>query len=164
LHSAYQSEREILEACVAIECRNVQLAAQRATKDDLAALGRILYVMEGEDERGELGDEIDLRFHLALADATHNRVLQQLTAALTMFISQSMSNVRRKRVRTPTDRQRLLDQHRHLFRAVASGDAAQAAEIMEAHLLFVEHELSCFYAAELRQHVSDDHKEVVPTT
>lgn len=162
LHSAYQSEREMLEARVAIECRNVQLAAQRATKDDLAALGRILYVMEGEDERGELGDETDLQFHLALADATHNRVLQQLTTALTTFIGQTLSDVRRKLMQTPANRQRLLDQHRHLFRAIASGDAAKAAEIMEAHLLFVEHELDRFYAAEHHQSFND-HKEAAPT-
>jgi GntR family transcriptional repressor for pyruvate dehydrogenase complex len=163
LHSDYQSEREMLEARVAIECHNVQLAAQRATKDDLAALGRILYVMEGEDERGELGDETDLQFHLALADATHNRVLHQLTAALITFISQTLSDVRRKLVQTPANRQRLLDQHRHIFRAIAGGDAAKAAEIMEAHLVFVEHELSRFYAAEQHQALND-HKEAAPTT
>lgn len=141
----FHSEREMLEARIAIECHNAQLAAQRATKEDLGRLAAILSRMEDEDRLGLLGDETDLQFHLTLAEATHNTVLRQLTSVMTTFISQTLSLTRRKLVQQPRNQQQLLDQHRQIFRAVVSGDGVTAAKVMEAHLAFVERELDRFY-------------------
>ena len=159
--TAFHSERDVLEARIAIERYNAQLAALRATRPDLARLAALLSTMEEEDRTGELGDETDLQFHLALAAATQNTVLLDLTRTLTGHISLTLANVRRRLVENPTNRHHLLDQHRHIFRAVAAGDPQEAAAIMERHLRFAESELERSYDDSARE--TDDPREEDPT-
>src|SRR5436853_2716537 len=69
------SVREILDAQRAIECLAAELAAEQATADDCARLRALI----GEAEHA-VGDRdaftrLSLAFHMAVAEASHNRVL-----------------------------------------------------------------------------------------
>src|SRR3954470_4156111 len=69
------SAAEIMDAQRAIECLAAELAAVHADADDLAKLRWLL-----ADAEGKLGDldaftESSREFHLAVAEASHNRVL-----------------------------------------------------------------------------------------
>ena len=61
-----------------LESQNAQLAAGRATGEDLAAIAAALEGMKGALDDGDRFLESDLQFHLLVARATHNSILYNL--------------------------------------------------------------------------------------
>ncbi|REE97217.1 FadR/GntR family transcriptional regulator [Thermomonospora umbrina] len=113
---------EILEVRRALETEAARLAAGRRTPADVARIERALARCEelaGGDDRGAFV-EADLDFHMAVAEATHNRVLIELY--------RDFGEALRASITAAVDR---LDQvavpHASLAEAVVAGDA-EAAE------------------------------------
>jgi GntR family transcriptional repressor for pyruvate dehydrogenase complex len=120
---------EIMTAQGAIEGLAAELAAQRATAREIAGLKNLLLEAEG------LLDDLDgltrscLRFHLGIAEASHNRVLQYQLISL-----QHVSWPSRNRTLTRAVARRILDAHRQLVALVEARDPAGARAFMEAHV------------------------------
>src|SRR5260221_2218193 len=120
---------EIMAAQHAIECLAAELAAKHATVAEISRLN----VLIGEAEN--LVDDIDrftrssLAFHLAIADASHNRVLHYQLVSL-----QHVSWPSRNRTLTRAVARRVLDAHRDLVRLIDARDAAGARELMSEHV------------------------------
>ena len=120
---------EILAAQAAAEGLAAELAAQRATKSEVAQLKALLG--EAEASLGELDafTRSSLRFHLAVADASHNRVLHYQLVSL-----QHVSWPKRNRTLTREVARRVLEAHCRLVALIEARDAGEARRLMEAHV------------------------------
>ena len=127
------SVREILDAQRAIECMAAELAALNATAADHAKLRQLLADAEATLGDNEAFTRASLEFHLAVAEASHNRVL------VTQFISlHHVSWPRRNRTLTPKVARRVLDVHKELAALIEMRDAAGARQLMDDHVKMIK--------------------------
>jgi len=120
---------EILSAQGAVEGLAAELAAQNATKAEVARLKDLIDEAEGLLDDLDAFTRSSLRFHLAVAEASHNRVLQYQLISL-----QHVSWPTRNRTLNKTVARRVLDAHRRLTALIESRNAAEARKFMEAHV------------------------------
>ena len=121
---------EIRDAQRAVECEAAALAAERASSADRERLAAL--IAEAEGLRHDLGSfsRLSRDFHLAIAEASHNRVL--------VFQLVSLQHVSRHRHnRTVTPVARIIAAHRELARAIAAGDGAAARRLMDEHVRMI---------------------------
>lgn len=121
---------DILEAREALEVKLAELAAQRRTELDLAAMEAALQTMRDALAAGDLGSEGDRRFHAAMAAAGHSAILQGFYDALAPQISET----RRESLRQPDRPGQSLAQHERIAAAVRDGDPQSAVAAVRAHV------------------------------
>lgn len=120
---------EILAAQGAVEGLAAELAAQRATKADVLALETLLTEAESLLHDLDAFTRASLRFHLAIADASHNRVLHYQLISL-----QHVSWPNRNRTLNRAVARRILEAHRRLLVLIEARQPREAREFMEAHV------------------------------
>ena len=120
---------EILGAQAAVEGLGAELAAQRATRAQVLALRSLVAEAEGLLHDLDAFTRSSLRFHLAVAEASRNRVLHYQLVSL-----QHVSWPRRNRTLTRPVARRVLDAHRSLAALIGARDAAAARRLMEEHV------------------------------
>jgi GntR family transcriptional repressor for pyruvate dehydrogenase complex len=136
---------EIMDAQRAIETLAAELAAEHATAADHDRLRRLL-----ADAEAAIGDtpaftRLGRDFHLAVAEASHNRVL------VTQLVSlQHVSWPTENPMLTPEVARRILGVHRDLAALIEMRDAAGARRLMDDHVKMIR-------ARRLAGHGHDDH-------
>ena len=117
--------REVLEETVA------GLAAVRATPEDLQRISSALTDMASTDRTVEETIEADLRFHLAVAEAAHNRFFEMVIDPLTQVFVQQIKL---------TDSYTVgVDLHRHVFDKIAKGDPVGARQAVRRLMQSTRH-------------------------
>lgn len=116
-------------------------AAQRATPEDVVIIEQILDEMADAsvafDAEREL--KLDVQFHGAVVDATHNALLVHTMASIYELLARGVF-LGRNMDPLDTDRRAvLLAQHRAIGQAILRRDAQGAATAAEDHITFVEH-------------------------
>jgi len=129
--------RELYEMRMLIEGELAALAADRRTDEDL---GRMLSAIQAM--RDGLGSEqqyidADVRFHLAIADATKNRLALHMMQALRDLFHRALSSV----YHIPGSPETSLGQHQQILDAIAAGSPQEARQRMHEHLVRVEREI-----------------------
>jgi len=123
---------EIMDAQRAIETLAAELAALNSTAADHARLR----ALNGETERrlGEVAGftRLGREFHLAVAEASHNRVL-----VVQLISLQHVSWPAQNPTLTPGVARRILDAHRELASLIEIRDAAGARRLMEEHVKMI---------------------------
>jgi GntR family transcriptional repressor for pyruvate dehydrogenase complex len=121
---------EVIEVRLALESAIVELAAERATEDDLGRLASLLDDMERSLGNPKRFTAADVQFHLTLAEASRNTILAQL-----LFASRSLLErwITRSLAVSSTDAL-ALEQHREIVRAIAGHDQVRARDAMRLHL------------------------------
>ncbi len=120
---------EIMEAQVAVEATTAELAAGKATPEDLERLSRLL--AEAKEQAGDPRGftESSFAFHVVVAEASHNSVLvAQLKALRDVVWPQQPPPPPPALVR------RVLAAHEELFRLIRAGDGPGARRSMCEHL------------------------------
>jgi GntR family transcriptional repressor for pyruvate dehydrogenase complex len=120
-----------------IDCEAAALAAERRTDTHLDEMDAAIAEMEtslGADGRSEQFIDADLRFHLAVAEATGNRMLLHSMHAVRDVVRRALMTV----YFIPHSPESAVVEHRSVRAAVASSDAARAREAMRDHLTRVE--------------------------
>ena len=136
--AATQVLGEYLECRRLLEVDAAALAAERATKEDIAALADCLERMD-EAVRSRSRDaeaayhRADVAFHEALLSATGNRVL----GTLARRIHDALLAARYPLARPAYRKQRAMSEHRAIFDAVGRQDPEAARRAMDAHLATV---------------------------
>jgi GntR family transcriptional regulator, transcriptional repressor for pyruvate dehydrogenase complex len=126
------SVAEILDAQRAIETLAAELAAEHATPADHARLRRLLAEAEAVIDDASAYTRSSREFHLAIAEASHNRVL------VVQFISlQHVSWPAYNRTLTPEVARRVLDVHKELAALIEMRDAAGARQLMDEHVKMI---------------------------
>jgi DNA-binding FadR family transcriptional regulator len=126
-----------MQARKAMEIGAMQLAIQVATDADLVALKE---AWDEKCERGRRGDlEEYLRygkeFHLAIARATKNRIIEGITEKLLDMTSQPLwINMRRDYfLKDPSRIKLMLDIHDRILKAIVERDTVRATRELEIH-------------------------------
>lgn len=122
---------DFMEFRRATECAIVELACERATEEDLAAIKECVDRMERDP-----GDaEPDIEFHLALASASHNVMFD----ATLRLVNSMIFDLRYRFYARRDYRQKTLNAHRAIYEAVAGRDKTAAREAMLRHLQTIIH-------------------------
>lgn len=79
----------------------------------------------------------DVRFHLAIAEASHNVVLLQTMRGFFDVLQSSVKQSRQRMYLVPPVFSKLTEQHRAVMDAILDGNAEGARKAMMAHLSFV---------------------------
>jgi len=122
--------QNLVEVREMIEEQAASLAATRATEEDVKKIEAALAEMEAEKGNSERFARADLRFHLLLAEATHNELLTILLHPVTDLLLDVMTELSS----SPTGPDQALWHHRQILRHVKRGEAEQARQAMHAHL------------------------------
>jgi GntR family transcriptional repressor for pyruvate dehydrogenase complex len=123
---------EIMDAQRAIECLAAELAAENATADDIAKLRGLLEDAEEKLDDVDAFTENGRQFHLAVAEASHNRVL-----VVQLLSLQHVSWPSQNRTLTPKVAKHVLDAHRELTDLIEIRDAAGARRLMDDHVKMI---------------------------
>jgi GntR family transcriptional repressor for pyruvate dehydrogenase complex len=118
-----------------IDCEAAALAAQRRTAEHLAQMQLAMTEMEQTlPEHGEAFVLADLRFHLAIGEATGNRLILYAMQAVRDVVRRALMSV----VNIPRSPESAVVEHRGVFEAIASGNPDWARNAMREHLERVE--------------------------
>ena len=126
------SVREMMDAQRAIETTAAELAAELARPEDLDRLRAILAEHEAVIGDSQAYTRSCMRFHLAVAEASHNRVLVAQLLSL-----QHVSWPAENRTLTAPVARHILDVHREIADVIESRDAAAARRLMDDHVKMI---------------------------
>jgi GntR family transcriptional repressor for pyruvate dehydrogenase complex len=132
LDLASTSAREILDAQRAVEAVAAELAAENATAADRATLARLLAEGEAAIADVDAFTRASLAFHLAVAEASHNRVLVVQLVSL-----QHVAWPSRNRTLTAPVARHILAVHRELAELIEARDGAAARRLMDEHVKMI---------------------------
>jgi GntR family transcriptional repressor for pyruvate dehydrogenase complex len=127
---------DVIELRSILECETAALAAERHGPEHLTRMDEAIEEMTKglEEPEGDLFIDADLRFHLAVAEATGNRVLLHSMHAVRDVIRRMLMTV----FNLPGSAARAVEEHRAVRAAIAAGDPSSARDEMRAHLARVE--------------------------
>ncbi len=123
---------EIMDAQRAIETLGAELAAENATKADVAELRRLLREAEAAIGNLDLFTRLSRDFHLAVAEASHNRVL-----VVQLMSLEHVSWPRRNVTATRKLAVHILEIHTKLTDLIELRDAAAARALMDDHVKMI---------------------------
>lgn len=130
---------DVLEARIVIESGTAWHAARRATGEDKARLKSCFEAMQriSDKDDPDLAAHSDVRFHLAIAEASHNLVLLQAMRGLFDLLQSSVMQSRQCMYTQPEIFSQLSTQHEAMYQAIVDGDADGARAATVHHLEFV---------------------------
>lgn len=118
------------------------LAAERATKIDKEILSAIINELETAHQVGDFAasEDADIRFHVAIVDASHNTLLVHSMSSIYALTRQNLfynrAVLRAKDGDGAGDL--LLQQHRAIYQAIMDGNPELARKAARDHINFVE--------------------------
>ena len=121
---------ELLEAREIFEVKIVELAARRATAEDIELIEKALDKMNKEEISNDKKIESDTEFHLTIARASRNFVfvnIMQLHLDL-------LKETREKTWKIPGRREEQQEEHQAIFQAIKEHNGKKANEAMLRHL------------------------------
>ena len=126
------SVAEIMDAQRAIETLGAELAAEHATTQDIQNLRRLLHQAEAAVDDLDEFTRLSRDFHLAIAEASHNRVI------LVQLISlEHVSWPRRNVTATPKLARHILEIHTKLTDLIELRDPSGARALMDDHVKMI---------------------------
>jgi GntR family transcriptional repressor for pyruvate dehydrogenase complex len=126
------SVREVLDAQRGVECLAAELAAENARPEDLRKLRALLAAGSEVIEDRAAFTRSSMQFHLAVAEASHNRILVAQLLSL-----QHVAWPTENRFLTVPVAQHILDVHREIADIIESRDAAAARHLMDDHVKMI---------------------------
>ncbi len=121
---------QVMEARQIIEVAIAQLAAERATEEDIAAMRAAIQRAEEAHGDSVISGEASVDFHLALAEATHNDVL----ALMYKTVRDLYLETARQTQMTPESVEDRLHDHRRILECVEQSSPELASKLMAQHI------------------------------
>ena len=123
------SIQEVIEARSIIEVALAGWAAERATEEEIAEIGRLLGQLEKSQDDQSAYVEHDLNFHLAIARASHNGMLANVLVMFQHAMRVWMETTYQESKGTRAS----MALHHEIFAAIQARDAATARAAMADH-------------------------------
>lgn len=123
---------EFAEIRKALELQCVSLAIQRGSQQELAELESVVEQMRKNLQDAELFTELDVRFHLLIAHATHNTMMVHLLESIRDTIRDSIRKGLHRRL-TRAELETVQGFHECLVERMLSRDEVGAQAAMNAH-------------------------------
>jgi len=127
----------VYEARFVIEVALTEFAAQRATPEEIERIWDALKAMEVALEDVKAFVKADLEFHMAVAKAGHNDLLEQFYQLARQLILEVITEM----VRLPKVKEESIRLQRAIARAIEQGDLHKAREAALDHVMYVNHVL-----------------------
>ncbi len=121
---------EVVEARKIIETQLVFLAAERATREDLDKMARLMDTMNDRIRKGAVFIEHDVDFHVTIASAAKNTILFETINA----VRELFKSIHNETVLVPNMAENSIRQHQEIYEALKARDGERAKIAMEAHL------------------------------
>lgn len=147
LQEDIQTVFELIEVRKAIESWSAYHAAIRATADDIASLEKSVESMRIKIEQGISVVEDDANFHLAISEATHNKIQTHLMFSIYDILKESLGKYYES-----IKMQDVYEQHCKVVEAIKKRDSALASRRMHEHLDYVETSVKELAAPDSKPH------------
>jgi len=122
---------ELLEAREMFEVKIAELAAQRATTEDIELIEKALNKMNEEEVlKNDEKTQSDTEFHLDIAGASHNFVFVNIIKLHLDLLKET----REKTWQIPGRREKQQEEHQAIFQAIKEHNTKKAGEAMLKHL------------------------------
>ncbi len=125
---------EVYELRLDLEGAAAALAAARRTETDIDALAAILKSLADNLYTPDQAVELDIAFHVAIADATHNRYYVDLLQYLNLQIRQAVQTARTHSLGHQQLPDEVHREHVRIFDAIRAGDPLAARLAATSHL------------------------------
>lgn len=126
---------DVVAARVMLERSSARLAAENAGEGDLATMRAALDGMDAPGVDRERFNELDTAFHVAIAEASRNRLVADMTIAIRDSMRRPILHALEA---LGQDWERVAEQlradHHAIFKAIESGDGALAEERVDQHI------------------------------
>ncbi|HWK71621.1 MAG TPA: FadR/GntR family transcriptional regulator [Burkholderiaceae bacterium] len=120
---------------VGVEGEAAFLAAKRRSKEDLETISNALAELRRATHAGEVGNDPDYQFHMAIANAAQNELFASTIKELHRTMVSGMNIARNLSLRKPAARALLVqEEHDAIFHAIARGNGAEARRTMRTHI------------------------------
>jgi GntR family transcriptional repressor for pyruvate dehydrogenase complex len=129
-----QAVVHVVEVRRVLEGEVAALAAERATRAQVAGLKRALKAIDLAVTEGRDGVAEDLAFHRAIGECTGNPQFSQLLGFFEQYLREGMRITRGNEARRPDFMNQVRAEHRAMVDAIASGDAAAARRRATEHV------------------------------
>jgi GntR family transcriptional repressor for pyruvate dehydrogenase complex len=128
---------DLVEARVMMERWSVGLAANNATQTQLARIAELVATPADPQSGPVAFQQLDAAFHVAIAEASGNRMIRDFTAAIVASLADgsSSSNVAGDWGEPVTE---VLAEHRTIVEYLVARDATAAVDMMEKHIRRLE--------------------------
>lgn len=123
--------RKVHEARRLIEAGMTELAAHRATEQDIAQIEATLLKMEKSMDDDEVYIEADMAFHSSVARAAKNDVVEEFY----QILLDTLSDVMRQIVKVPGLKQRGLKTQQEILEAIRSHDVETARKLADYNIV-----------------------------
>lgn len=133
--------KELYEVRKILEIGTVAQAADLHNEEDLLAIEKALIVMEHSNGNEDLASTADLDFHMAIAKATHNKLLINLMSSVSVLISETIQETRKVLLYSDNTFKDLQFEHRRIFEAIKNRQSNEARVAMLEHLQNVQKRL-----------------------
>ena len=125
---------DLLQARIALERESTRLAALHATPEDHEAIAAHLAAMAQSGLDADRFNELDSAFHVAIARATGNLLVSELTIALREAMRPRLLASLRSAADLPAVTTRLRAEHHGIDTAIREGRPQAAADRVELHI------------------------------
>lgn len=125
---------DIVDARVILERNSAALAAANAGADERAAIRVPLLEMDSPALDVERFNDADTAFHVAIAEASGNQLVSDMTVAIRASLRQPILDALRQVEDWPALAGVLQRQHHGIFDAIEAGDGERAADLTEQHI------------------------------
>ena len=129
-----QAVVQVVELRRVLEGEMAALAAQRATRTQVAGLRRAMAAIDASAGEGRDGVAEDLAFHRAIGEATGNPQFSLLLQFLEQYLREAMRVTKGNEARRLDFMEQVRCEHRAIVDAIAARDAATARECATRHL------------------------------
>ncbi|WEK54982.1 MAG: FadR/GntR family transcriptional regulator [Candidatus Cohnella colombiensis] len=137
--------REILEVRIWLESGSAAFAAQRRNDKDLEKLKQIITQMQQALEMNDtqMSEQADIEFHLAIAAASHNDLLNSLMSSLSNKLSETIGKTRQLWFfEDKSSSELLFKEHQSIYDAIAAQNSELSSQLIKTHLHKVENVLN----------------------
>ena len=114
---------DLIELRRIVEPKAAELAAARATREDIADILSAYETMTASDSDRQQRIEADIQFHSAILKASHNEVLTHFRHAIATYLK---AHSRLGEQVSPSDDSQDLERHHQIAMAIATGKAKSA--------------------------------------
>jgi GntR family transcriptional regulator, transcriptional repressor for pyruvate dehydrogenase complex len=126
---------DLVQARIALERESTRLAAQHATTYDHETIASHLAAMDEPGLDADAFNELDSAFHVAIARATGNLLVAELTIALREAMRPRLLASLRAALHLSAVTTRLRADHHSIYKAIRRGQTQAAADLVEAHIV-----------------------------
>jgi GntR family transcriptional repressor for pyruvate dehydrogenase complex len=126
--------RQVYEARLVIEVGLTRFAALRATGADIQRIWQAVHEMEAARADDKAFVQADLEFHLAVARAGHNDLLEQFYHLVRELLSEVITQM----VMLPDVKEESIGLQKAIAQAIEAHDEGRAQEAAQMHMHYIE--------------------------